>query len=80
MDMIDLSGLTFDHATAEELDQMIVELGQYRDRLVADVMAAAQRAKIMKTQAQSSLEPNLAQIDTLLATLRDKHAALTAGQ
>jgi hypothetical protein len=63
--------------TPEELSEVIAELEQYRDRLVSDTLLMAQRAKVMKSQAMASLEPNLAQIDSTLADLRQRHAALT---
>jgi uncharacterized coiled-coil protein SlyX len=63
--------------TPEELSEVIAELEQYRDRLVNDTLLMAQRAKVMKSQAMASLEPNLAQIDSTLEDLRQRHAALT---
>lgn len=77
MDMIDLSNLTFEDATPDDVAEMIAALELYRDRLVSDSMAMAQRAKIMKSQAQSRLDPNLAQIDSTLQQLREKQAAFT---
>jgi uncharacterized coiled-coil protein SlyX len=62
--------------TPEELSEVITELEQYRERLVNDTLLMAQRAKVMKSQAMASLEPNLAQIDSTLAELRQRHAAL----
>jgi exonuclease VII small subunit len=70
--MADLSELTFDQATSQELMEMIAELEQYRERLVNDSLTMAQRAKVMKSQAQARLDPNLAQIDAILQTLRQK--------
>ena len=49
---------------------MISELEQFRERIVNDTLATAQRAKIMKSQALATLEPNLAKIDSTLQTLR----------
>ncbi|TYQ23517.1 hypothetical protein PseudUWO311_22300 [Pseudanabaena sp. UWO311] len=57
-------------ATPQELAEMISELEQFRERIVNDTLATAQRAKIMKSQALATLEPNLAKIDTTLQTLR----------
>jgi uncharacterized coiled-coil protein SlyX len=65
-------------ATLEELNEIITELEQYRQRLVDDTLAMAQRAKIMKTQALAHLEPNLAQIDAQLQELRQQQSALTS--
>jgi hypothetical protein len=59
-------------ATPQELAEMISELEQFRERIVNDTLATAQRAKIMKSQALASLEPNLAKIDTTLQTLRQQ--------
>jgi hypothetical protein len=76
-DMNDLNKLTFDQATPEDIAQMITELEQYRERLVNDALTMAKRAKIMQSQAQARLEPDLLQIDALLSTLREKQAILT---
>lgn len=57
-------------ATPQELAEMISELEQFRERIVNDTLATAQRAKIMKSQALATLEPNLAKIDSTLQTLR----------
>jgi hypothetical protein len=78
--MSDSPELTFDQATPEELSEAIAELEQYRERLINDSMTMAQRAKVMKSQAQARLDPNLAQIDALLQTLREKQAALAIDQ
>ena len=67
-----------DQATPQELSEVIAELEQYRDRLVGDTMAMAQRAKVMKTQAMANLEPSVVQIDAMLQTLRQKQATLTS--
>lgn len=71
--------LSLEQATPEELITIITELEQYRERLVNDTLSMAQRAKVMKAQALASLEPSLAQIDANLEALRQRHAALTAG-
>lgn len=63
-----------DQATPEELTDAIAELERYRERLVNDTMDMAKRAKVMKTQAQANLEPNLARIDAMLQELRQKQA------
>ncbi|MBW4470561.1 MAG: hypothetical protein KME45_09170 [Stenomitos rutilans HA7619-LM2] len=78
--MADTQELTaIDQATSEELTEVIAELEQYRERLVNDTLSMAQRAKIMKAQAMSSLEPQLAQIDAQLQALRQRQATLTTG-
>ena len=63
-------------ATLEELNEVIVELEQYRERLVNDTLAMAQRAKIMKSKALGLLEPNLVQIDAQLQELRQQQNIL----
>jgi len=64
-------------ATPEELTEAIADLEQYRDRLVNDTLAMAQRAKIMRAAALANLEPELAKIDATLQALRDQQAMLT---
>lgn len=70
---------TLEQATPQELTEVITELEQYRERLVNDTLAMAQRAKIMKSQALASLEPSLAQIDAQLEGLRQQQATLVDG-
>lgn len=65
-----------DQASPEELTEIITEFEQYRERLVNDTLAMAQKAKVMKTQAMASLEPQLAQIDAQLEALRQRQATL----
>lgn len=80
MDMTDMQELTsIDLATPEELNEVIAELEEYRERLVNDTLSMAQRAKIMKAQAMANLEPQLAQIDAQLELLRQRQAVITAG-
>jgi capsule polysaccharide export protein KpsE/RkpR len=64
--------------TAQELTEIITELEQYRERLVNDTLAAAQKAKVMKSAVMAKLEPELATIDASLQSLRDQQATLTA--
>jgi uncharacterized protein involved in exopolysaccharide biosynthesis len=65
-----------DPTTPEELKDIIAEFEQYRERLVNDTLSMAQKAKIMKAQAMASLEPQLAEIDAQLETLRQRQAQL----
>ncbi|MBE9101200.1 hypothetical protein [Vacuolonema iberomarrocanum] len=65
-----------DQASPEELTEIIAEFEQYRERLVNDTLAMAQKAKVMKTQAMASLEPQLAQIDAQLEALRQRQTTL----
>jgi flagellar biosynthesis chaperone FliJ len=70
--------LTETQATAQELAEAIADLEQYRERLVNDTLAMAQRAKVMRTTALSNLEPELGKIDATIQALRDQQTALTA--
>ena len=65
-------------ATAEELAELIVEFEKYRDRLVNDTLEAAKKAKLSKKATMAKLEPQLAEIDTKLARIREQQANLTA--
>ncbi len=65
-------------ATAQELAEVIEELEQYRERLINETMATAQRAKLMKSKVMSQLEPELAKIDATLQALRSQQAERTA--
>lgn len=64
-----------DQASPEELTEVITELEQYRERLVNDTLSMAQKAKVMKTQAMASLEPQLTQTDAQLEALRQRQTA-----
>ncbi|WP_055074020.1 hypothetical protein [Pseudanabaena sp. 'Roaring Creek'] len=59
-------------ATPEQLTEMIADLECYRERIVSETLAMAQKAKIMKSQALANLEPNLAKIDATLESLRQQ--------
>ncbi|MEA5477378.1 hypothetical protein VB774_07070 [Pseudanabaena galeata UHCC 0370] len=73
--MFDVPELTsIAEATPQELAEMISELEQYRERIVNETLATAQRAKIMKNQALATLEPNLAKIDATLQSLRQQQS------
>lgn len=63
--------------TAQELAEVIEELEQYRERLVNDTLATAQRAKLMKKTVMAQMDPELAKIDATLQALRAQQAALT---
>ena len=64
--------------TAEELAELIVEFEKYRDRLVNDTLEAAKKAKLSKKATMAKLEPQLAEIDSKLARIREQQANLTA--
>ncbi|BAY89779.1 MULTISPECIES: hypothetical protein [unclassified Tolypothrix] len=66
-------------ASSEELNLAIAELEEYRERLVNDTLSMAQKAKVMKAQALASLEPQLAQLDATLESLRQQQSTLTSG-
>jgi hypothetical protein len=49
--MFDIPELnSLEEATPQELAEMISELEQFRERIVNDTLATAQRAKVMKSQ------------------------------
>ncbi|MBE9044856.1 hypothetical protein IQ255_10635 [Pleurocapsales cyanobacterium LEGE 10410] len=64
--------------TAEDLAELIVEFEKYRDRLVSDTLEAAKKAKLSKKATMAKLEPQLADIDSKLARIRQQQANLTA--
>jgi phage gp36-like protein len=64
-----------DPVTSEELAEVIAEFEQYRERLLEDMTTAAQKAKLPKAKLMASLEPELAEIDAVLANLRTQYAA-----
>ena len=78
--MADTTELTSSaQASPEELTEAIAELEEYRERLVNDTLSMAQRAKIMKAQALASLQPQLAELDATLESLRQQQSTLTSG-
>jgi cytochrome c553 len=68
-----------DQATPEELAETIAEFEQYRERLLNETLATAQRAKVMKANAMAQIEPELAKIDAIISQLRQRHGDLTVG-
>jgi hypothetical protein len=64
--------------TAEEVAEVIQQFEQYRERLVTETIAAAQKAKLPQKTAMTRIEPELQQIDASLENLRTQLAALTA--
>ncbi|NJM69863.1 MAG: hypothetical protein HC862_06350 [Scytonema sp. RU_4_4] len=60
--------------SSEELAEVIAEFEEYRERLVSETLATAQKAKVMKATALAQLEPELAKIDAVLQELRDRVA------
>jgi hypothetical protein len=64
--------------TTAELEEIIVELQKYRDRLVHDTTEAIHKAKLPKSKAMAQMEPELAKIDAMMQELHDRHAAMLA--
>jgi hypothetical protein len=62
---------------AEELVEVIAEFERYRERLVSETITAAQKAKLPQKAALAKIEPELAQIDAGLGSLRAQLAAIT---
>ncbi|BAU62770.1 hypothetical protein STA3757_01210 [Stanieria sp. NIES-3757] len=63
--------------TVEEITEVIAEFEQYRERLVNETLATAQKAKMSKNKVMTQLEPQLADIDAKLEFLRQQQATLT---
>lgn len=63
---------------AEELVEVIAEFERYRERLVNETIAAAQKAKMPQKAALAKIEPELAKIDAGLDSLRTQLAAVNA--
>lgn len=61
---------------AQELAETIAEFEKYRERLLSETLAAAQKAKLMKSQVMAKLAPELADIDNKIAALRQQQANL----
>jgi hypothetical protein len=64
---------------AQELAETIAEFEKYRERLLAETLEAAQKAKLMKAQVMAKLAPELADLDEKIAALRQQQADLTTG-
>jgi uncharacterized coiled-coil DUF342 family protein len=64
---------------AQELAETIVEFEKYRERLLSETLEAAQKAKLMKAQVMAKLAPELADIDSKIAALRQQQANLNTG-
>ena len=65
-----------EETNSEEIASVIGEFEQYRERLLNDTLTAAKKAKLSKSQAMAQLEPQLAEIDTILQGLKDRLAGL----
>ncbi len=64
--------------TAEEIAELLVEFEQYRQRLVDDTVAVAKKAKMPKAKVMAQLEPELAKIDAMVESLKQRQASLAA--
>jgi len=64
--------------TAQEVAEVIREFEQYRERLMTEAIAAAQKAKLPQKTAMSKIEPELQQIEASLENLRTQLATLRA--
>jgi regulator of replication initiation timing len=63
-------------ASIEELAEVILELEQYRERLLNETLEAAQKAKMMKSKVMAELEPELNKIDVMIDSLKQQKAQL----
>ncbi|NJN48506.1 MAG: hypothetical protein HC805_00150 [Alkalinema sp. RL_2_19] len=71
-----MSDSTTETPTAEELQEIVIELEKYRDRLISDMTEAGKKAKMMKSAVMQHLEPELKAIDERLETARQMLAEL----
>lgn len=69
---------TTEQVTAAELEEIIIELQKYRDRLVSDTLETIQKAKLPKAKSMAQIDPELAKIDAMMQDLQVRLAALTA--
>ena len=67
-----------EQVTAAELEEIIVELQKYRDRLVNDTLETIQKAKLPKAKSMAQIDPELAKIDAMMEDLQIRLAALLA--
>lgn len=67
-----------EQVTAADLEEIIVELQKYRDRLVNDTLETIQKAKLPKAKSMAQIEPELAKIDAMMEDLQNRLAALLA--
>ncbi len=67
----------FDHASPEELGELLQELVSYRNRLEAETLAAAQKAKVTKQQVTSHLAPILTKLDHTIELLQQRYGSLS---
>jgi hypothetical protein len=65
-----------EQVTVAELEEIIVELQKYRDRLVNDTLETIQKAKLPKAKSMAQIDPELAKIDAMMEDLHARLAAL----
>ncbi|MGK7921232.1 MAG: hypothetical protein AB4080_14610 [Trichodesmium sp.] len=70
------NGLESATTQKQELEQLIQEFEQYRERLLSETVTTGQRAKVSKKKVMTNLEPELAKIDAALVTLRQQQSQL----
>lgn len=63
-------------ATTQDIEKLIEEFEQYRERLLSETMTIGQRAKLPKKRVMAQIEPELAQIEAALLTLRQQQSQL----
>ncbi len=63
--------------TPEAIAEVIAELEAYRQRIIDDTLAMAQKIKMSKKSVTETLEqhPEIAKIDAMLASLREQQEA-----
>ena len=61
-------------ASKAEIEEMIVELEQYRERLVEDLLQMAKKIKLSKKAVDKNIteHPEIVRIDEVLAQLRSQ--------
>ena len=59
-----------------ELEEIMVELQKYRDRLVNDMLETIQKAQLPKAKSMAQIDPELAKTDAMMEALHARKAAL----
>ena len=67
-----------EQVTVAELEEIIVELQKYRDRLVNDTLETIQKARLPKAKSMAQIDPELAKIDAMMEDLHARLATLVA--
>lgn len=76
--MSDHSGTNAAALQAQEIEEVIADLQEYRQRIVNDVMEMAKKVKLPQKAVTGHLaqHPELARIDAMLEDLHSRKAAL----